>query len=63
MSRYLKSAKKKKSFWKVSGSLEKKISMRLWKYLRLKLRKVKRDGRKMEKLCNLTGEDDDTMIG
>ena len=34
MSRYLKSAKKKKSFWKVSGSLEKKISMRLWKYLR-----------------------------
>lgn len=25
---------KEKSFWKVSGSLEKKISMRLWKYLR-----------------------------
>ena len=31
--------------------------------LAMKLRKVKRDGRKMEKLCNLTGEDDDTMIG
>lgn len=31
--------------------------------LAMKLRKVKRDGRKMEKLCNLTGEDDETMIG
>lgn len=31
--------------------------------LAMKLRKVKRDGRKMEKLCNLTGEDDDTKIG
>ena len=31
--------------------------------LAMKLRKVKRDGRKMEKLCNLTGKDDDTMIG
>ena len=35
----------------------------LLEILELKLRKVKRDGRKMEKLYNLTGEDDDTMIG
>lgn len=31
--------------------------------IKLKLRKVKRDGEKMEKSYNLTGENDDTMIG
>lgn len=31
--------------------------------LAMKLRKVKRDGRKMEKLYSLTGENNDTMIG
>ena len=29
----------------------------------MKLRKVKRDGEKMEKLYSLTGENNDTMIG
>lgn len=31
--------------------------------LEMKLRKVKRDGEKMEKLYSLTGENNDTMIG
>lgn len=31
--------------------------------LAMKLRKVKRDGEKMEKLYSLTGENNDTMIG
>lgn len=31
--------------------------------IKLKLRKVKRDGEKMEKLYSLTGENNDTMIG
>lgn len=43
--------------------LEEEDQYELMEILAMKLRKVKKDGVKMEKLSNLTGDDDDSMVG